>query len=114
MKMLFGLAVILCLSTVMFGHAAEDIALSFDSTSTILSISVTHPVKTTNNHYISSIVVDVNGKERIRQSFPSQFNNTEQVAVYKLFDLQKDDKVNVTTQCNIMGKKKATIIYTSE
>ncbi|MBS4015637.1 MAG: hypothetical protein KGZ86_04300 [Candidatus Latescibacteria bacterium] len=114
MKALLGLIMFLSLSTIMFGHAAESIEMSFDSTGTILFINITHPVKTPNNHYISSIIVDVNGKERIKQTFPAQIDNAQQVAIYKLFDLKKDDKISVTTQCNIMGRKKETLIYSFE
>lgn len=114
MKVLLGLFFLFCSSTFVTGHPAESVKMSFDSTGTILTIAVNHPVKTPSNHYISSIIVDINGKEQVRQIYSSQINKTEQIAIYKLFNIKKNDKINVTTQCNIMGKKKETIIYSFE
>lgn len=112
MKILTGLAMVFLLAGIGFGHPAESIKMNFDSTGTILTVVVTHPVKTPTNHYISSITVDINGKEKVKQTFSRQLDNSDQIAIYKLIDAKKDDKINVTTQCNITGKKKETIIYT--
>ncbi|MCX7785387.1 MAG: hypothetical protein N2201_04065 [candidate division WOR-3 bacterium] len=93
-------------------HPADSIKMTWDSTGTILNIQVYHSVKNPNNHFISSLMVDINGKEVIKQNFFRQVDKIAQFALYKIIDVKEQDKINVTTQCNIAGKKKATIIYT--
>ncbi|MEO0092422.1 MAG: hypothetical protein ABIK61_06915 [candidate division WOR-3 bacterium] len=98
--------------SVIVAHPADSIKMTFDSTGTILNIQVYHSVRNPNNHYINSIMVDINGKEIVKQNFFRQNDNLTQVALYKIIDVKEKDKINVTTQCNIAGKKKATLIYT--
>lgn len=102
------------LTGICFGHPADNVKMSFDSTGTILTIVANHSVKTPGNHYIMSIVVDVNGKELVKQTYLSQLNKNEQMALYKIIDIKKNDKLTVSTQCNITGRKKETLIYAFE
>lgn len=111
MKIIISGVIFFIFAGMCFAHPAESVKMSFDSTGTILTVIVTHPVKNAGNHYIMSIIVDVNGKEQVKQTYASQLDKTEQVAVYKIFEVKKNDKINVTTQCNITGKKKETLVY---
>ncbi len=111
MRLFVALLIALLFNGLLSGHPAEAIKISFDSTATILTVNVIHPVKNIENHYISSIVIDINGKEKIKQNFNWQFNETEQLATYRIFDLKKGDKINITTQCNRIGKKKESFVY---
>lgn len=106
------LFMIVCKVSNIDAHPADSIKMTFDSTGTILTIQVYHSVKNPNNHYISSITVDINGKEIVKQNFFRQGDSVMQVALYKIIDSKEKDKINVSTQCNIVGKKKATLIYT--
>jgi len=111
-KIFFGLVTILFMSSVIFAHPPDSLKVSFDTTGTIMTIRALHSVKTPNTHFILQITVDLNGKQLITQNFSSQVNKNEQVTIYKIIDAKKNDKIGITAQCNIMGKKKETFIYT--
>ena len=111
-KIFLGLAAILFIGDVIFAHPPDSLKMSFDTTGTIMTVRAFHSVKMPNTHFILQITVDLNGKQLITQNFSSQLNKNEQVVIYKIIDAKKNDKIGINAQCNIMGKKKETFIYT--
>ena len=100
---------ILCIFvTGSMAHPADSLVMSIDSNG-LLSIQIYHPVKNQAKHYINKVTVELNGKEIIQQSFKSQTDKTIQDLVYKIIDAKENDKITVTTYCNITGKKKETL-----
>jgi len=86
-------------------HPPDSLRLSLDSTQ-LLTIQVFHPVKNPVKHYINKVVVDLNGKTIIEQSLSSQTDNKVQELIYKIIDAKVKDKITVTANCNITGRKK--------
>jgi len=99
---------ILC-STAIFAHPAEEIVLSYDNTTNLLSIRIAHATRDFNKHYIEKVWVSVNKKVRIVQSFKSQDDLEKLELQYKIFNLKKGDVISVETRCNIYGKKEASL-----
>jgi predicted metallo-beta-lactamase superfamily hydrolase len=103
---------ILCIFiTGSIAHPADSLLMNIDSNG-LLTIQIHHPVKDQAKHYINKVIVELNGKEIIQQSFKSQTDKTIQELVYKIIDAKENDKITVTTYCNITGKKKETLTLT--
>lgn len=90
-----------------FGHPPDSLSISFDSTGTVLSVTVSHPVRYADRHYIDRIIVRVDGKVVIEQTYGLQATDKVQEAFYRLVGLRSGMKVEVTAGCNITGKKTA-------
>ncbi len=110
-KIYIGIITILLLSSVALAHPPDSLIMSFDSTSTVLTVRIFHTVKNTTNHLINDVAVNLNGKPMITQKFSSQLNKDEQVVIYKIIDAKANDKIAVTAKCNVMGKKTAELTY---
>ncbi|MDH5185556.1 MAG: thiosulfate oxidation carrier complex protein SoxZ [candidate division WOR-3 bacterium] len=111
-KFLYLAGIICFFITSAIAHPPDSLELNLDSTG-ILSIKVFHTVKDEAKHYITKIVVELNGKEIIQQSVNSQVSKNEQHALYRIIDAQEGDKITVTAICNITGKKKETLMKTA-
>jgi hypothetical protein len=90
-------------------HPPSAIRLSFDPTSRILDVVVMHDTRKPLEHYIESIVVQLNGKEIIKQKFAGQSDALKQCVTYRIDDAKPGDEIAVTGTCNVFGKKKETI-----
>jgi len=113
MKGLIKLAVVglfFLSASALFGHPPDSLQLNLDSTGTMLSVKVFHPVKNPANHFIVTIEVNVNGAQAVMQTYNGQFDKYVQEAVYKLINLKSLDQIEVTGVCSISGKKKAVLI----
>ena len=104
-------AVLCIFVTGSLAHPADSLLMSIDSNG-LLSIQIYHPVKDHAKHYINKVLVELNGKEIIQQSFKSQTDKTVQELIYKIIDAKENDKITVTAYCNITGKKKETLTLT--
>jgi desulfoferrodoxin (superoxide reductase-like protein) len=105
-----ALAVLLLGPAPVAAHPADSIAVEYDSTG-YLSVGIRHPIRgEVDEHYIGKVVVKLNGTEIIRQSFRRQVDSEWQQAVYLLIDLKPDDKVQVTTTCNLYGNLSRTFV----
>jgi desulfoferrodoxin (superoxide reductase-like protein) len=101
---LFGtVLILLAIAGPLLAHPPDSIAVSVDSTR-FLSVDVYHSVQSA-DHYIARISVSLNGKLTITQNFSSQSSEAEQYAYYRLVDAKPGDKVSVTAECNIFGRK---------
>ena len=83
----------------------DSLRMNLDSTG-LLTVQVFHLVKDPAKHYITKVVVELNGKTIIQQSLSSQTDNKVQELIYKIIDAKVKDKIAVTANCNITGKKK--------
>lgn len=92
-----------------WAHPASAVRLDFDAVSRVLKITAVHDTKKPAEHYIQSVAVRLNGKEIIKQIFASQEDITALTVSYKIFDAKPGDTVEVTTMCNVFGKKKESI-----
>ena len=74
-----------------------------------MEITVEHPTKDAEAHYIREITVKVNKKNRLLHKIVWQQNEQSQKAVYLFADVKPGDLFEITAKCNVFGKK--SVIY---
>lgn len=108
-KLFFALIVLL-LSVSIIAHSPSLMNASFDYKTKILKVTVKHPVKDIEEHYIEKITVELNGRLIIQQNFKSQTNKLRQEVSYTIIDAEIEDMIVIKAYCNISGRKSFTII----
>jgi desulfoferrodoxin (superoxide reductase-like protein) len=88
-----------------FGHPPDRVSAEFDAETHLLTVAVDHHVKDGVKHFIHRIEVELNGEKVIQQDFLGQPDMQEQEAIYRIADAAVGDKIEVTAECNIFGKK---------
>jgi sialic acid synthase SpsE len=86
-------------------HPPKSLSLKFDLKSQELQVNIEHGVSDVTNHYISNVVVAVNGKEVLNQNYTIQKNNKSEDILFKLENINKNDLIEVTATCVKWGKK---------
>ncbi len=109
-KFFLALMILALACTPLFAHPAEKVDLKWDEAASELHVSVVHPVKNTANHYISRIVVSVDGKVAEERVLTSQSSSKTEEAVFEIKDLKKGSKIEVEVTCNVFGKRKGSIV----
>ena len=94
----------------LLAHPPKEMALEFNADSSLLTVEVIHSVKDAAKHYINKVVVELNGKKVVEQTFKRQVDDELQHVTYKLIDATEGDKITVTGYCNISGKKNAELV----
>jgi len=89
----------------LFAHPAVDVTAKFMLPTKNLVVVYQHPVKDVNDHYISEIKVELNGKEIVSQKLAVQDTQTTGEVSYKIPEAKAGDKITVKTKCNKMGTK---------
>ncbi len=107
------LIILIFLIVPLLAHSPKGVGLEYDSEAQILHVSITHSVNNASQHYIYKVVVDLNGKKIIEQTFKRQDDNEMHKLVYRIAEAQEGDKISVTAFCNISGKKKSDLIVTA-
>lgn len=102
------LTFVLCMLPLL-AHPPKGVELDFDSETAVLNVLVTHGVNDASRHYISKLIVELNGKKIIEQKFRSQINGEEQRVHYSIHDAREGDKIKVTAFCNVSGKRSSEI-----
>jgi len=108
-------AAILFALTVICGAALatppDSISLKFDPETHILSSTIYHPVRSNpSDHFISKVVIDVNGAVMVTQTFKSQTDAKVQEVSYMLVDVKAGDKVGLTAVCSLYGQVKKVLV----
>ena len=101
-------AIIIC--TPLYAHPAEMVELKWNEAVSVLDVSILHPVKNTANHYISKIVVSVDGKVIEEMSLKSQSDPGTEHAQFEIKDVKSGSKIEVEATCNVTGKLKETMV----
>lgn len=110
MKNLLIIIALLAISIGAWAHPASDLRASYKSSSQTLDISFDHNVKNPNDHFIQSIEIRRNGIMIISQVAKAQDTATGGGYIYKIPNLIKNDKIEITLICNRGGKKVATMV----
>lgn len=110
MKNHFFIIIALVFVGVALAHAASDVELTFDKETSTLTVLAKHSVKNAADHYIDEITVELNGKKIITQIFKKQTSDNGQEVIYIIIDAKDGDTIEVTTNCNKFGKKKAKLV----
>jgi len=106
-------AVMACLLLLAFSsayaHAPGKVDPEFDLNEQLLKVRVQHQVKDEAKHYVSQVIVELNGKKIIEQTLETQESLAGEKLVYRITDAGIGDTIAVTAVCNISGKKKVSI-----
>jgi len=83
-------------------HSPSSMSLSYDSTSEVLSVTITHSVSDPNSHFIESVEIKVNGSTAINQPYTSQPSSSTFTYQY---DITAGDgaTIQVIATCNQAG-----------
>ncbi len=107
-------ALLLLVTMPLFAHPPKNVTSEFDYDTKILSVVIQHSVNNVSKHYMKKVVVEVNGKKHIEQTFTRQMDGEEHEVLYKMVDVDEGDKITVTGYCNISGKKRSELIVSAE
>ena len=111
MKKTIILMAIFCFafSSLASAHPAQDVSLAIVDAD--LEISISHPVRDLNAHYIYKIIIKINDNIFKEESFTSQPDNDFKVIV-PLLEVKIGDVISATMYCNKGGDK--TVKVTAE
>jgi len=109
-KALLTFLLIILACTPVFAHSAKKIELKWDQTNSVLDVSILHPVSNPATHYISKIVLTMNGKVIEEKKLTSQSDAKYSHDTFIIKDAQKGTKIEVEATCNVFGKSKESII----
>lgn len=101
-------AIIIC--TPLYAHPAEMVELKWNEAVSVLDVSILHPVKNTANHYISKIVVSVDGKAIEEKTLKFQSDSRTEHVQFEIKDMKKGSKIEVEATCNVFGKLKESVV----
>jgi hypothetical protein len=108
-KILSLLVVFSAFSLLAYAHPPSDIKIIFDGKTKMLNAVILHGTGSPAFHYIKKVVVDLNGKKIIGQTFSRQDNNVSQTVSYLIPDVKNGDTLSVEGECSISGKLKKEI-----
>jgi desulfoferrodoxin (superoxide reductase-like protein) len=106
-------ALIMLVAVPLFAHPPKNVSLEYDNDTKVLSVMIEHSVKDPSKHYVKEVVVEVNGKKQVEQTFTRQADGEQHDVVYKIIDVDEGDKITVVAYCNISGKKKSELIISA-
>lgn len=92
-----------------FAHAPKKVILSYDQESGKLNVSVPHPVKNVDSHYIESLAVTVDGESIITLDYTAQSSLESNDVEIEIPDLKSGSVIEVKAVCNKMGSKKGSL-----
>jgi hypothetical protein len=105
MKLSLALLLLFCLATPAFSHPPTAISAEYNSRNSILTLTITHPVENTQNHYIKQVIVKKDLNEVFKQVFDSQFNKKVQIVKIMVPGLKNHAKLYAEATCCIYGTK---------
>ncbi|MFA4876724.1 MAG: hypothetical protein WC586_04880 [Methanoregula sp.] len=96
--LVFGCLIILPASA----NPPSAVILTYNETSSDLSVTITHPVADPQTHYIRKVVITVNGNTVTDASYTSQPSPDTFTRTYPL-RVKPGDAVKVTANCSLAG-----------
>jgi desulfoferrodoxin (superoxide reductase-like protein) len=93
-----------------FAHATapKDVKITYDATSQILTVTITHKSAFTNSHYIKYVEITKNGDSVSKNVYESQPDPETFTYTYPV-PAAKGDSVTVKASCSMYGSKTATL-----
>lgn len=89
-------------------HPPDDMALSYNSNTNILRVTITHGVPNNTTHFVISVEVKVNGS--IDQTHPYTSQPDLNIFIYEYTVITNDGStIQVTATCNIGGSITKTL-----
>ncbi len=105
-KLVMGIALCIfaCSIGVAYGHPPQDIIITFDPMTKVLSAVIVHKTSNPSSHCIKKVDIKLNGKEILSETFTKQDNNLSQTVRHPLPDAKAGDTLSVEAYCSISGK----------
>ncbi|HTY45406.1 MAG TPA: hypothetical protein VMD52_05410 [Patescibacteria group bacterium] len=100
---------LIALCSVAYAHPPQDITITYDTKTKMLTAVILHNVSNPANHYIAKVDVGRNGREIIEHHISRQDNNATQTVTYFIPDAAPGDTLSVEGYCSISGKLKKEI-----
>ena len=91
-------------SATAYAHPPQDITITFDVKTGMLTAVIMHNVSNPAAHFIEEVDVSINGHEIIKQKISRQNNNVSQSVAYFIPDARIGDVISVEGYCSISGK----------
>ncbi|UCD05461.1 MAG: hypothetical protein JSV98_10195 [candidate division WOR-3 bacterium] len=107
-------ALLILVTVPLFAHPPKNVTLEYDYDTKILGVVIQHSVNNISKHYVNKVVVELNGKKQIEQTFNRQMDGEKHEVLYKIVDADEGDKLTVIGYCNISGRKKSELIVSAE
>ncbi len=89
-------------------HPPKDVQLGYDAASKTITVTITHTSASLTRHYIKLVEVVKNGAVVSSNLYKSQPDKTSFSYSFSV-PAQAGDVIEVTSSCNIYGKKTATL-----
>lgn len=105
MKKLITIIIAVSLFSSLYAHSASEVKAEFNDGTKILNVKYAHSVKDPASHFISTVTVDLNGKEIISQKLIKQDDSKNGSVLYKIPEAKAGDRITVKTKCNKGGSK---------
>ena len=94
--------------TMASAHPPKDVQLGFDTASRTLTVTITHTSASNTRHYIKQVEIKKNGAVLSNNLYKSQPDKTSFSYSFSV-PAEAGDVIEVTSSCNIYGKKTATL-----
>jgi len=112
-KLITSLFLISFFSVCIYAHGPKTLQLNVDLKNKSLKIVIDHNVKDTESHYISDVIISINGQEIDHKKFLKQTSSKSEVLLLNIEDMKEGDKIEVIAKCNKIGQKKNEIVVKS-
>ena len=97
---------IFLLSLALFAHGPSSIEIAYNDSFDFIYVKVNHAVPSVTAHYIKSIKLIVNGKDRAELKLAKQSAKDFEEAYFLYKPSEEDTLVEISATCNIFGSKK--------
>jgi desulfoferrodoxin (superoxide reductase-like protein) len=104
-KTLFTLLLLMILPLVLSANPPRKVTLTYDADTQKLSVTILHPVRDTEKHYISEIQVLLADKEIEKKVLTKQSSPESETYEITLPGLSKGNVITVNAKCNQFGSK---------
>lgn len=85
-----------------YAHSPSDMNLSYNNTTKELEVKIKHQVSNPNSHYVTNIVVKINGETNLSKEYTSQPGN-DFTYTFENIETVEGDIIEVTALCNQGG-----------
>ena len=97
-----------CFVFVATAHPPRKVVLNTDHKSKLLKINISHTVKDTETHFISKVIITLNGQLLEEKTFTKQSTAGKETITITVDEMKVGDKIEVECICNKSGRKKAS------
>ena len=89
-------------------HAPSDVQLSYDSTSQMLTVTITHPSPFSGAHYIKTVEIKKNGSVVVSNNYKNQPDQGTFAYSYKVPAIA-GETLEATASCSLFGSRTANL-----